>query len=354
MVASILLSGLLCCSSVRATSMSFESFVARYGKQYTSTAERGQRREIFERNIADIAKLNAQSQGGATFAINEFADVTPEEFARTHKLSNAALGSNLAKRNASYTRTNAAADRAAPPASKNWFGSATTGIRDQGQCGSCWAFSAVEQVESDWFLSGKSGWTQPQALSVQQVVDCDTVSAHGCSGTYAGGGGSYDFIAKNGGLASETNYPYTSGKTKEPGECKHGIATSGGVISNHTYAIKPCGLPWDDCNDQDEDALVQYVGASGPLAICVNAHTWQFYKGGVMDGATCGRHDFASLDHCVQLVGYSGHSGDSAYWIVRNSWVFSGGKPWGEDGLIYLAMGNNTCGLANVPSHAII
>ena len=134
MATSILLSGLLCCGL--ASDASFESFVARYGKQYTSMAERGQRREVFEQNVAVIARLNAQSQGGATFAVNEFADATPEEFARTHRMSNAALGRNLARRNASYVRAGAAAGRAAPPAAKNWFLNATTGIRDQGQCGS--------------------------------------------------------------------------------------------------------------------------------------------------------------------------------------------------------------------------
>ena len=345
----LLLAGLLCWGPSGA--MSFDSFVTHFDKKYGSAVERGQRRAVFERNLAVIAKLNAQSQGGAVFAINEFADMAAEEFARSHMLSNAALGSMLAHRNASYTRTSAAVARAAPPSAKSWFGSATTGIRDQGQCGSCWAFSAVEQVESDWFLSGKSGWSKPQALSVQQVVDCDKTGAYGCSGTYAGGTSAFDFVAKNRGLALEADYPYISGKSGKTGQCKQGIATGGGVITNFTYAVKQCDMPWDDCNDQDEDALVQYVGGSGPLAICVNAKSWQFYKGGVMDGATCGGHDFASLDHCVQLVGYAG---DNAYWIVRNSWVYSGGKPWGEDGLIYLAMGNNTCGLANVPAHAII
>ena len=108
------------------------------------------------------------------------------------------------------------------------------------------------------------------------------------------------------------------------------------------------------CDDQDEEGLVDYVASKGPLAISVNAKQWQFYKGGVMTGAVCGKHEFAALDHSVQLVGYAGYGTPKAYWIVRNSWVYSDGKPWGVGGLIYLAMNNNTCGLANVPSHAVV
>lgn len=103
-----------------------------------------------------------------------------------------------------------------------------------------------------------------------------------------------------------------------------------------------------------------YVATKGPLAICVNAHNWQFYKGGVFSGDACGGHDHGSLDHCVQLVGYANYSpslgatrsgAQGAYWIVRNSW---GTDKWGEGGFIYLTMGNNTCGLADVPSFGVV
>ena len=224
-------------------------------------------------------------------------------------------------------------------------------------CGSCWAVACVSQIESDWFLSGKSGWDSPRELSLQQLVSCDSKGAFGCAGTYAGGGSGFEFVMSNGGLASENDYPYVSGKTGKSGECRTDVKIAGGKIRNWTYAIKPCDLPWDDCNDQDEDTLIQYIATRGPLSICVNAHNWQFYKSGVMTGAACGGHDHGSLDHCVQLVGYSGYSSsstNSGYWIVRNSWVYKDGKPWGEDGFIFLEMGNNTCGVADVPSYSIV
>ena len=162
-----------------------------------------------------------------------------------------------------------------------------------------------------------------------------------------------DFVIQNGGLASESTYPYVSGKTKTTGACKTGAPIAGGTIRNFSYAVKPCDMPWDNCNDQDEGGLVDYVGSKGPLSICVNAHAWQFYKSGVMNGATCGTHDHGSLDHCVQLVGYN-KTAETPYWIVRNSWRYADGRAWGQDGLIFLAMGNNTCGLANVPVFAVV
>ena len=127
-------------------------------------------------------------------------------------------------------------------------------------------------------------------------------------------------------------------------------------------STQPCAEPWDDCDNQDEDAVVAHVGARGPLAVCVNAHQWQHYASGVMSAVQCGGHDHASLDHCVQLVGYNGYDaglgaaggGGDSYWIVRNSWgggAGQGGQPWGEQGLIYLAMGSNTCGVADVPTY---
>ena len=341
-------------------SPSFEAFAVHYNKQYATGAERLRRQRIYEDNLRDIARLNALPEGTAVFEVNGFADLTPAEFEATYMMANADVTGNLHARAATHpaAANNNSSAPAAVPAEKNWFLKATTPRRAQGQCGSCWAFSAVEQVESDWFLAGKAG-AKPEALSVQQVVDCDTAEAYGCSGEYAGGGSGFDYVMKNGGLASEAAYPYVSGTTGEAGKCKQNITIAGGTITGHKYAVKPCDMPWDDCNDQDEDAVAAYVGSKGPLAICVNAKNWQFYKKGVATASLCGGHDHASLDHCVQLVGYSGYDAGKgakgsgakgAYWIVRNSWR----APWGIGGLIYLSMGNNTCGMADVPSYTVV
>ncbi len=344
-----------------ASNPTFDEFVLRFGREYKSSAERELRSGIFHHNLDIIKRLNslAEDPTSATFGVNAFADMSAAEFGATRLLKNQSLTRYIGSR--SYVPSAAAAPaRGAAPSAINWFMNATTRVRDQGQCGSCWAFSDVEQIESDWFLSGRSGWASPQELSVQQVVDCDDLGAYGCSGTYADGSSGYNFVAANGGLALESAYPYISGKSGTEGPCRSHVATAGGTIRNYTYVNQPCDLPWDDCDDQDEDAMVAYVGSTGPLAVCVNAHNgWQHYTGGVLSPRQCGGHDFGSMDHCVQLIGYAGYDATQgakasgaagAYWIVRNSWA----DDWGLGGIIHLAMGANTCGVANVPSHAVL
>lgn len=335
-------------------SASFEAFVARFGKRYATPVEWNYRRRIYASSIAKIASLNAAHTPRTLFAVNEFADMTPSEFASSRLLR------GIAPRDKSSAPTVWNAVHAgSPPPNKNWYLSATTPVRNQGRCGSCWAFSTVEQVESDWYLSGKSGWTAPEELSTQELIDCDASGAQGCFGTYAGGGSGYAFIVENGGLASEAAYPDVSNKTGKSSPCRRRVPNSGGRITNYSFVIKPCDLPWEDCDHQDEDGLARYIGQAGPVSICVNANNWQFYSRGILFGATCGGHDHASLDHCVQIVGYSGYDASKgaarsgaagAYWTVRNSW----GAAWGDDGLIHLAMGNNTCGIADVPSFAVV
>lgn len=335
---------------------SFDVFTARFGKQYSSPAERELRKAIYKQNLAKIDELNALNSS-ATFGITKFSDLTAEEFKMNFLMRNVDLKSQLAGRNATRVHSYLKSSQPAP-LQNNWFPNATTPVKDQGRCGSCWAFATVEQVESDWFLAGKSG-ASPLALSTQQVIDCDDLQAYGCAGTYAGGGSGYMFVMKNGGLASAAAYPDTSSATGKDSPCKRNVPIVGGTIKNYSYAIPPCDMPWGDCDNQDEDGMAHYIGTTGPLGVCVNAHNWQHYTGGVLSPTACGGHDHASLDHCVQAVGYSGYdvskgakaSGAAgAYWIIRNSWNTN----WGLDGFIHLAMGSNTCGVADVPAYTNI
>ena len=338
------------------TDLTFEEFAVKFKKKYQNVTEKRYRQQVFEANKVEIQRLNNFSNGDLNsplFSINQFADLTPAEFKSFYFIENSRLKTHLKGihypvANADGRDMRSVDDLKSLPDEKNWYLKATTAVRNQGQCGSCWAYSCVEQVESDWFLSGKSG-KQVTELSTQQVIDCDVSGAYGCGGTYAGGTSGYDFIEKNGGLASYAAYPDTSSKTGSAGKCKH-APVSGGTIKNSSYAVKPCLLPWDDCKHQDEDGVLQYVGTKGPLSICVNARQWVYYKSGIMSGSHCGSSDHGSLDHCVQLVGYNRSDKSAPYWIVRNSWDTT----WGQDGFIYLAMGNNTCGVADVPSFAIV
>jgi len=199
---------------------------------------------------------------------------------------------------------------------------AVTAVKDQGQCGSCWAFSTVESVESAWIIAGR-GDNESTILSPQQLVDCDQ-SSRGCGGGFTTT--AYDYLVKSGGLAAESKYPYTASN----GQCYYNSTLAVAKITGYKKATI-----WFN-EKQLEDNLV----AMGPVSVCVHAVAWQDYVSGVMTASQCGF--FNTLDHCVQLVGYD-KTQSSPFWIVRNSWT----TQWGIEGYIWLEMGKDTCGIAH-------
>lgn len=180
-----------------------------------------------------------------------------------------------------------------------------------------------------WAMSGHP----LTVLSEQQIVSCDTVD-QGCDGGNTET--AYEYVHGAGGLETENAYPYTSGDG-DSGYCNVDSSQFVVTVQSYTYATTPCQ---DSCDHQDETTLANNLVQHGPVSICVDAESWQYYGGGVLQG-DC-PHAYDDLDHCVQLVGYNAQT-SPAYWIVRNSW----NTDWGEDGFIYLEMGMNLCGVAN-------
>jgi C1A family cysteine protease len=220
---------------------------------------------------------------------------------------------------------------------------ALTPIKDQGDCGSCWAFSTVETIESAIFLSEGKLLT----LSEQQLVDCDNYDYPDPRGhdIYCMGGEPRDaltWLEAVGGVPSEEDYPYQGHTGPDPfshGECKWKKGDVVATVQSHHYAVPRCTD--HECKDQDEEALAAAVAEFGPLSISVHAdNAWFDYNGGVMK-VTCSS-DSSSADHAVQLVGYD-KTASPPYWLVRNTW----GAEWGEKGFVRLPYGSNACGLAN-------
>lgn len=221
--------------------------------------------------------------------------------------------------------------KTATPAAVDWS-HATSAVKNQGECGSCWAFSTTEGIESSIFMATK----QMLDLSTQQIISCDSVDG-GCNG--GDPATALKYIEKAGGLGTAKDYPDTSHRTGETGRCEWDEKKAARVQS-WKYAVKPCSR--GKCKHQDEDALAAAVAKFGPLSICLNAGPsfWDTYKGGVAHQKCSGKA--ADLDHCVQLVGFD-KRGKEPYWKVRNSW----GTSWGENGFIRLPYGKNACGLAD-------
>jgi len=291
----------------------FEEFKIRFGRHYASPAEAAKRFMIFRANVARVSKMNKE-HGTPVFGVTKFMDLTPAEFKDKYLIK-----TPLEKPVAPVAVPRASG---ALPTSFDWRNSSTdcvTPVKNQEQCGSCWAFSATETIESIWILAGNS----IQILAPQQIVDCDTGGQdEGCDGGWPYG--AYEYVISAGGMEPESDYPYTA----QDGTCEFNAADVVTRISSWNYVTQ----------NQNETAMQVWLVNESPLSVCVDAVTWQFYQGGVLQGQ-CG----TQIDHCVQLVGYQNMDGVKV-WNVRNSW----GLDWGMEGFIYVRRGANTCAIAEV------
>ena len=266
--------------------------------------------------IADARnEAEAARNGSAVHGITKFADLSQSEFAAHYLTSNKKYDSNTAEKvqlAASASSTTAV----------NWAGVYTTPVKDQGYCGSCWAFSATEQIESDGMRTLGTSYI----LGPQQIVSCDKTSA-GCNGGWTSS--AYEYVKRAGGLESEEAYPYVSSQ---------GIThTCTEESSSEVLTVKSFTKITNG-----EAAMASYVLSTGPLSVCLDASSWNSYTGGIM--TVCGN----TVDHCVQAVGVN--TGSDGYWIVRNSW----GTSWGESGYIQLSYGSNTCNIDSDPTWTVV
>jgi len=293
----------------------FADFIVKYNKVY-ATSEINTRYENFRASLVRAEKMQAEVPT-AKFGITKFSDMTPEEFKATM------LMKTPVTEDASPLAPVTSLIAPGAPASFDWRDKGgVTPVKDQGQCGSCWAFSATEATESAWILKGKATPSTIN-LSPQQIVDCDTTDA-GCNGGRTES--AYEYLISAGGEEGVSNYPYTA----KDGTCKFKKGDVVASISAYTSIPK------------DETALSAALSTTGPLSICLAASRWQDYQSGVMSNIACCPLLACQMDHCVQLVGYNS-TASTPYWMVRNSW----NTDWGVEGYIWLEMGKDTCGLAN-------
>jgi len=293
----------------------WEAYKQEFNKHYSDANgdEDGYRRGVFEQNLVDIAALNAR-EPLAEYGPTVFSDMTDEEFKAAYLSGYIPSNSTLLELPVDTSLELSA--------SQDWTGKYTTPIKDQGHCGSCWAFSATEQVESD--AMREHGWRG--RLSTQELVDC-TASGQGSKRGGCEGGNptqGYKVLQALGGSASDNDYRYTH----VDGTCKINSYRKRVAVASH----KSVGRG-------SESTMKSYVGSTGPLSVCLDAHEFKNYKHGVK--TSCG----TSTDHCVQIVGYGTDAG-TQYWKLRNSWA----SGFGENGFIRLKIGHNLCNVANDPT----
>jgi len=281
----------------------FDSFLVAHQKSYPTRQEYFSRQAIFQANLVKAEQLNFESLangGDAAFGVTKFSDLTEQEFRETYLMQNLEMPDLVPTE---LTPRDVAA-------SVDWR-NVTTAVKDQGQCGSCWAFSATEAIESFSRIHGSQLYT----LSPQQITSCDTTDG-GCKGGWPYN--AYNYVKSAGGIETEASYPYTSGHGVT-GACKFDRTLA--VVKVAGYVSVPRGEPGL------ENAL-----NVGPVSVCLAANAFQTYRGGIL--AVCP----GTVDHCVQAVGYT-----DTYWLIRNSW----GSGWGETGYLRLARGQNLCHVAD-------
>jgi len=303
----------------------FASFVAKYNKKYGHD-DLVYRYQVFKTNVDFIAAHNKKNLS-YTVGMNKFGDLPFHEFHAKYTGLNRVQRDFIRSKNMDHSHTGLLGGKANPK-SVDWRSkNAVTPVKDQGQCGSCWAFSATGSIEGAWAIAKSS----LVSVSEQQLVDCSgSYGNQGCNGglmDYA-----FEYVIANG-LTTETLYPYKAADQK----CKNPLPKKAVTISSYT-----------DVKANDDNAMETAV-AKGPVSVAIEADqsAFQFYTSGVFSDASCG----TMLDHGVLAVGYDTLANEK-YWIVKNSW----GQEWGNKGYIWMARksGEGECGINMESSYAVV
>ncbi|XP_026142028.1 cathepsin L1-like isoform X1 [Carassius auratus] len=318
-------------ASLSLEDMEFHAWKMKFGKIYRSVEEESQRKQTWLSNRKLVLVHNMMAdQGIKTYRLGMtyYADMSNEEYRQV--AFHGCLGSmnnTKARGGATFFRLK---DAVVVPSSVDWRDKGyVTDVKDQKDCGSCWAFSATGSLEGQTFK--KTG--KLVSLSEQQLVDCS-----GSFGNMGCGGGlmdqAFQYIKSNGGLDTEESYPYEA----IDDQCRFNPSNVGATCTGYV-----------DVTSGDESALQEAVATIGPISVAIDAghSSFQLYESGIYNEPDCSSSD---LDHGVLAVGYGSSNGED-YWIVKNSW----GVGWGDKGYIMMSRNkSNQCGISTAASYPLV
>lgn len=273
----------------------FENWTSKFGKTYATPAEKAHRLALFTKNLNDILVHNAKGLSW-TEGLNQFSDLSVEEF----KAKYTGLKKSNIQRLPADIAIKGDQPNPAPSGTVDWVSAgAVTPVKNQGQCGSCWAFSTTGALEGLNWIHNKPATIA--SYSEQQLVDCSWAFGNqGCNGGLMQD--AFKYVMKNG-ITTEANYPYVA----RDQACK----SKSGVFQIKSYKNVP----------KRSSAGLAQANQLQPVSISIDAENIMKYTSGIYSNPACGE----SLDHGVLLVGYT-----PQYWHVKNSW----GTSWGEQGYI--------------------
>ncbi|XP_048238267.1 procathepsin L-like [Haliotis rufescens] len=296
----------------------WERFKSQHQKAYISDVDAANRRALWEDNVGVIESHNLEADlGQHTYRLgqNRYTDMSHEEFLQL-MTGYKQLGT---RDDPSPLVLNVSS--ADLPDTVDWRKDGyVTDVKDQGACGSCWAFSAACSLEGQHYR--KTG--RLVSLSEQNLVDCARNGNYGCEGGYMEL--AFDYIRQNKGIDTEESYPYVA-KQKD---CNFSQENVGATDAGFAVVIS-----------ESEDALKSAVALEGPISVGIDASSRSFmlYKSGIFSSSKCSS---TKLNHAVTVVGY-GAQKKQEYWLLKNSWSTT----WGEDGYVFMARNDgNMCGIA--------
>ncbi|XP_037553474.1 pro-cathepsin H-like, partial [Nematolebias whitei] len=299
----------------------FKQWVSQHNRLYT-TEDYYHRLSIFTENKRTIDRHNA-GNNSFTMGLNQFSDLTFEEFKKFYL--------QTPSQSCSVTKGNHVSGTGPHPEFIDWRvkGNFITPVKNQGFCGSCWAFSSTGCLESvNAIATGKL-----ISLSEQQLLDCSKpFNNFGCLGGLPSQ--SFEYIKYNKGLMTEEDYPYTS----FVGTCKFERQLAASFVQDVVNIT---------CND--EKAMVDAVARLNPITFSFDVTSdFKHYKDGVFSSTQC-KNTADTVNHAVLAVGFGSDDNGKPYWIVKNSW----GTSWGQDGYFLIERGKNMCGVATCSSYPL-
>ncbi|XP_062378390.1 procathepsin L-like [Sardina pilchardus] len=316
------------CASLSLEDLEFHAWKLKFGRSYGSPAEEAQRRSTWTENRKLVLVHNILADQGIKsyrMGMNYFADMSNQEY-RDLVVGGCLKRSNSSKSGSAFLSLSLGD----VPKAVDWRDKGfVTDVKDQKDCGSCWAFGATGSLEGQTFR--KTG--KLVSLSEQQLVDCSRdYDNYGCGGGLPDP--AYQYIKDNGGIDTEESYPYEA----KDGKCRFKPDSVGATCTGFV-----------DITSGDENALQKAVATVGPVSVLIDAEhsSFQMYESGVYEEPDCNPEN---LDHAVLAVGYGSENGKD-YWLVKNSW----GLSWGDKGYIKMTRNkHNQCGIASSANYPLV